>query len=415
MASGDSPAAAPLAGRDYPRLLQRMERLLAVGRSLASTLDLQRLLRLIADAGRELTDTEAASILLLDARTGELRFEATTNMEAGQVDRVAVPLEGSIAGWIFQNSETLVVPDTRADPRWHARVDQQTAFDTRSILGAPLVVHGRTIGVLEALNKQTGPFTEDDVVVLQSLAAQAAVAIVNARLFEQSDLIAEMVHELRTPLTSLLVASQLLRHPSLGEPQRLDLAETLQRESQRLNALATSFLDLARLESGRIRFQLTRVPLPELVDECLEVVRPQAGQQGLALAAHLPPNLPALTTDRDKLKQVLLNLLTNAIKYNRPGGRVDVEVEARAGGVALAVRDTGRGIQPEALPRIFERFYRVPEAEAATSGTGLGLAIARRLVEALGGELTAESTPGIGSTFRISLPLAPRPTGPLVR
>jgi signal transduction histidine kinase len=179
--------------------------------------------------------------------------------------------------------------------------------------------------------------------------------------------------------------------------------------------MATAFLEMARLEAGRVRFQVTRVSLPELVDECLEVVRPQAAQQGLTLSARLPEPAPGLSTDRDKLKQVLLNLLTNAIKYNRPGGRVEVDVQPRPGGLTIAIRDTGRGIKPDVLPRIFERFYRVPEAEGATAGTGLGLAIARRLVEALGGELTAESTPGVGSTFFVHLPLTPKPTGPLAR
>ncbi len=214
---------------NYPVLVKRLERLMEISHSLASTLELGRLLRKVVDAARELTDTQASSIMLFDPVSGELRFEATTNLQATAMDGVAVPLQNSIAGWVVTNAKPLVVPNTALDPRWNPTVDEMTDFSTRSIIAVPLSARDQTIGALEALNKREGKFSDDDVTTLQWLAAQAAVAIVNARLFQQSDLVAEMVHELRTPLSALTATSHLLLRPELSETQRRELVVIIQR------------------------------------------------------------------------------------------------------------------------------------------------------------------------------------------
>ncbi len=396
------------ARRNYPVLLKRMERLMEVSRTLASTLELGKLLRKIIEAAKELTDAEAASIMLFDPSSGELRFEAATNMEEGSVMQgIAIPVEGSIAGWIVTHSEPLVVPDTSRDPRWSQKVDQQTAFVTRSILGVPLVTRDKSIGALEALNKRDGTFTHDDVTTLQTLAAQAAVAIINARLFQQSDQISEMVHELRTPLNSLTASSHLLLRPELPEAKRVELVKTLQKETQRLSQMTTDFLDLAKLESGRMRFAREIFDARELIDECVDVVRQQAAARGITVQAHSAPAPQTLDSDRSKVKQVLLNLLTNAIKYNRENGGIIVTTWVTSDGYySISVADTGKGIPPDAMAHMFEKFYRVPDSESTATGTGLGLPIAKRIVEALGGEMGVKSTAGVGSTFYFTLPLS---------
>ena len=399
-------------GRDYPALVKRMERLIEISHTLASTLEQAKLLRQIVDVARELTGAEASSILLLDPTSDELRFEATTNMRAVDLEGIVVPREASIAGWIVSNSEPLSVADTRAEPRWNPRVDEMTAFVTRSILGVPLIARDKTIGVLEALNKRNGSFNQDDLTTLQWLAAHAAVAIVNARLFQQSDLVAEMVHELRTPLAALMAAENLLLRPEMTDEQRRELVNTLQRETGRLAQLTTDFLDMARLESGRARFTVERFDLSELIAECLDVLGPQAAERKLELTVEIPPGLPGLHTDRDKLKQVLLNLLTNAVKYNHTHGTVDVRVESAGDRLRISVADTGRGIAPQAMARLFEKFYRAPGSERFADGTGLGLPIAKRIVEALGGEIGARSSGTGGSTFYFDLPMGPLPAEP---
>ncbi len=414
--SARRPGGPDTAQRNYPMLLKRMEHLMEISQTLASTLDLNQLLHRIVDAGSELTDCEGVSIMLVEPRSGELHFRAATNREASGLDEVAVPLEGSIAGWVVTHSQPLLVTDAQNDPRWHGQVDTLISFTTQSILGVPLIAREKTIGVLEAVNKRSGSFTEDDLDTLQWLAAQAAVAIVNARLFEQSDLVSELVHELRTPLTALMATSQLLLRPELPDAQRRELVGILQRETGRLSALTTSFLDMVKLEAGRMPFTVERFAMGELIAECVEILAPQAAQQGLTVAGQAPADLPLLESDRGKLKQVLLNLLSNALKYNRPHGRVNVSAalaDTRDTRLSVRVADTGQGIPPESAPHMFEHFYRVPDSEGYVSGTGLGLPIARRIVEALGGELGFETEVGVGSTFFFDLPLVHKKTGPL--
>jgi len=391
--------------RNYPVLLHRMTRLMEVSRTLASTLDLSKLLRQIIEAAVELTDTESASIMLFDPHSGELRFEATTDEDSATLEGFIIPVEGSIAGWIVTHTEPLVVPDVSRDPRWSQVVDRKTSFVTRSILGVPLVTRDKTVGALEALNKRSGSFTNDDAETLKTLAAQAAVAIVNARLFQQSDQIAEMVHELRTPLTSLMATSHLLLRPELPAAKRIELIKTLQRETARLSQMTTDFLDLARLESGRMRFVHAAVDLPELVNECVEIIRHQAAGRGITIQVHLDPSLPALESDRGKLKQVLLNLLTNAVKYNRENGTITVRVQLKETKWRVSVTDTGRGIPTESMQHMFEKFYRVAQTEDTATGTGLGLPIAKKIVEALGGEMGVESIAEVGSIFHFTLPI----------
>ena len=393
--------------RNYPLLLKRMERLMEVSRTLASTLDLSKLLSIIIEAARELTDTEAASIMLFDPKSGELRFEAATNMDP-TLNGLVIPVEGSVAGWIVTHSEPLVVPDTSKDPRWSGKVDKATDFLTRSIIGVPLVARDKCLGALEAINKREGGFTEEDISLLHALAAQAAVAIVNARLFQQSDMISEMVHELRTPLMSLSATAHLLTLPSLPEDKRAFLIKTLHRETGRLTQMTTDFLDMARLESGRMRFALEPFDLPELLAECADVVRPQAADRGIAMQVQTALDKLTVTNDRGKLKQVLLNLLTNAVKYNRENGQITLDLLLPdPTNCRVNVTDTGKGLPPEAMAHMFEKFYRVPSSEGKTSGTGLGLPIAKKMVEGMGGAMGVESAVGVGSTFFLTLPLTP--------
>jgi signal transduction histidine kinase len=392
--------------RDYPILLKRYERLLEVTRTLTSTLELPVLLRSIVAAAAELTETEAASILLFDPNSGQLRFEATSNAEAVVMGNIMVPLDGSIAGSIFNTRKPLIIADAASDPRHFRQVDSQTSFFTKSILGVPLLSKDKPIGVLQALNKKDErPFENSDLETLETLGAQAAIAIVNARLFQQSDLISEMVHELRTPLAALTATSHLLGRSDLPVDRRAEFIGTISDETNRLSRMTTEFLDLAKLESGRARFERQRFEIGELGHECVGIVYPQADDRKVAIHEALQ-GLPAVVADRAKIKQVFLNLLTNAIKYNRENGQIFLAGQPAETKLQLSVRDTGKGIPPDALPRIFEKFYRVPDNEGLSQGTGLGLTIAKRIVESHGGKMTVESAVNEGTTFSFTLPLA---------
>lgn len=391
--------------RNYPRLLKRYARLLDVSSELVSTLDQETLLQHIAEVARELTTSEASSILLYDPQSNQLYFEAATGPLKKGFSRSAVPTENSIAGWIYTNQEPLLVEDTKTDSRFYADIDLQTNFLTRSILGVPLQTKDKTIGVIEVLNKEQGTFVEDDQLILRSLAAQAAIAIENTRLFQQSDLIAEMVHELRTPLAALLAAAHLLRRPDLAQEQSAKLSQTIFSEVQRLNEMTTDFLELARLESGRAKFEREPVHLEGLVIECLQLVRPQADEQNVTLKTDFERNLIPVQGDRNRLKQLVLNLLTNAIKYNHEDGNVMISLHRDNDTLLLSVEDSGCGIPSESLPHIFERFYRVPDQEKNVKGTGLGLVIAKRIAGNHHGDIEVESKVGKGSIFRLRLPI----------
>jgi len=395
--------------RNYPRLLKRYARLLEVSSELVSTLDQETLLQHIAEVARELTTSEASSILLYDSQTNHLYFEAATGPLKEGFSRSIVPTDNSIAGWIYSNQEPLLVEDTKSDSRFFADIDLQTDFLTRSILGVPLQTKDKTIGVIEVLNKEQGTFTEDDQLILRSLAAQAAIAIENTRLFQQSDLIAEMVHELRTPLAALLAAAHLLQRPDLAREQSGKLSKTIFGEVQRLNEMTTDFLELARLESGRAKFEREPVHLEGLVVECLELVRPQADERKVTLKTDFERNLNPVHGDRNRLKQVVLNLLTNAIKYNHENGQVMLSLQRDKDSLVFSVEDTGYGIPAKSLPHIFERFYRVPDQENDVKGTGLGLVIAKRIARNHNGDIEVESQLGKGSIFRLQLPI-PRGT-----
>lgn len=390
---------------DTLSLMARYEHLLEISQQLTSTLDLATLLRKIISVAEELTDTEAASILLLDPKTGDLRFEITTNLNPHETEEIIVPMEGSTAGWIVRHGEPRVIEDVRQEPSHFQGVDDTTEFETRNLLGVPMRAHDRVIGVLEALNKRNNQrFNEQDIKTLTILASQAAIAIENARLFQQSDFIAEMVHELRTPLTALKAMTSLLQRPNIPGNKRDETMMLMQEETERLIRMTSDFLDLARLESGRAHLDMMAFKLEKLLQESIEVVRPQANERGIIITLDCGDLMAK--GDRGKIKQVLLNLLTNAVKYNRESGTIIVQAQPVEDTIQIAVADTGYGISKENQKNMFQKFYRVADTSGYTQGTGLGLVISKHIIEAHNGNIWLESVPGSGSTFYITLPPA---------
>jgi len=394
--------------QDGKRVAQ-LERLIELSRSLNSTLSLRPLLHQIVVAAQELTETEACSIMLLDRKSGQLHFEEATNLPG--LRSIVVPMEGSVAGWVVKTGQHVVVADARQDPRFYRKADEQSTFVTRSILAVPLRTRGNVIGVLEAINKQDdgAPFTEEDVELLTVLGDQAAVAVQNALLFQQSDLIAEIVHEMRTPLTSIIAYAELIQRSEATPTQRTQFADIIQREAGRINEITKNFLDLARLESGRASLARDPVCLSTVAHMAVNVVRPQADARQIGVVVDVPATLPSVIGDAQRLHQALLNLLSNAIKYCHPGDSVKVTAQCEGHCLAVSVADTGPGIPVEALPHLFERFYRVPGSEGRVTGTGLGLSITRQIVEGHGGEMRVASAEGQGTTFTFTLPVEKAP------
>lgn len=230
------------------------------------------------------------------------------------------------------------------------------------------------------------------------------MAIENPRLFQQSDLIAEFVHELRTPLASIGTATYLLLRPEISQDQRVSMIQNIHNETLRLSSLTSSFLDLARLESGRVQFHLSKFDLQPMVVECLQIMQAKADETHLRLQNKIPVDFPEVEADKDKMKQVMLNLLSNAIKYNCPNGLVEVTAQCNKEEWMVSVRDTGSGIPAKALPHLFQKFYRVQASEGKVAGTGLGLSICRQIVAGHGGSIEVKSKLGKGTAFTIHLP-----------
>jgi signal transduction histidine kinase len=384
--------------------IARLERLIEISLSLNSTLSKPLLLELITNAGQELTNTEACSILLVDHKSGQLYFEAATNLPG--IHSIVVPMD-SIAGWVVQNGEALIVPDAQSDSRWFSRTDRQSTFTTKSILAAPLITRGNVIGVMQAINKMDdAEFTEEDVELLTVLGSQAAVAVQNALLFQQSDLIAEIVHEMRTPLNSVVAYADLMQRPTLNQDQRIQFASIIQHEAERISEMTNNFLDLARLRSGRASLAHDPVDLGTVIRMAVNVLKPQADTKQIVLAVDVPADPPSILGDAQRLHQSLLNLMSNAVKYCNSGDQVTVSARYEEDQVTVSVADTGPGIPADALPSIFERFYRVPGSEKRAVGTGLGLAITQQIIEAHGGEISVSSEVGHGATFTFTLPVS---------
>ena len=380
-----------------------LERLIAISRSLNSTLSLAPLLDRIVKAAQELTRTEFCSILLVDHRSGQLYFKAATNLPG--VHSIVVPIE-SIAGSVVQTGEPLVVQDVRKDPRFYNKVDEQTKITTRSILAVPLIARDKEIGVLEAINKEDGgDFTAEDVELLTLLGDQAAVAVQNAILFQQSDLISEIVHEMRTPLSSIVAYSELMQRSGATLGQCQQFAGVIEHEADRLSELATHFLDLAQLESGRASMAQDPVELSTVIHMAVKVLAVQADDKQIGLSVDIPFALPLILGDAQRLHQVMLNLVGNSIKYCRPGDEITITARSEGDHLTVSVADTGPGIAAEALPHIFERFYRVPGSGKRASGSGLGLTITQHIIEAHGGDISVSSEEGQGATFTFTLPV----------
>ena len=389
---------------------KHLQLLLEVSRKLGSTHHLNELLSMVMDVAIDLTNTETASILLVDRATGQLHFVASTSGVVPQ--NTVVPLEGSIAGWVVRNGRSLILDDVQNDDRYYANVDEDLSFVTRSMLAVPLATNQGTIGTLEVINKRDNTaYTSQDVALMESLASQSAVAILNAHLFHQSDLLAELMHELKTPLMAISSASELLSRPDLPSNRTGKLVGMIKRESTRLSKMTRDFLDFARLESGRATIVREPVNLPIVIEDVVSISQSQASERGIEIITNVEDDLPTdastwvVIGDQDRIKQVLLNLTSNATKYNKDNGRILISCECEPEKVViLHVTDTGPGISEEDQAHLFERFYRIPGSEGR-EGSGLGLSVAQKIVEEHNGRIEVNSELGVGTVFTIVLPL----------
>lgn len=384
---------------------QQFDQLLEISRDLASTLDLEVLLRKILRVAGNLSDAETAYVFLYDENKGGLVFQASTNSQYEHTLQGQYLPPTSIAGWVSVHRKPIVVADVKSDQRQIVHDDALLNNTTRSLIAVPLVAKEKIQGVLEVVNKKQDYFNEQDVDVLTVLAAQAAIAVENSRLYQQADLINELVHELRTPLASILTIAYLLKRSDLTNDQRQQFAESIADEVTRLNDLASSYLEYSRLEAGRLTFSATTFDLRTLLTECCRTLQPKAEEAGIRLCIFGVDQPLMLSADENKIKQVVINLLNNAIKYNQAGGQVLVNAWKTGDTVSFSIQDNGVGIPEADLPHVFEKFYRAHNIQEAYPGTGLGLSICNRIIEIHGGTISVQSQVNAGSTFTVELPI----------
>jgi signal transduction histidine kinase len=268
----------------------------------------------------------------------------------------------------------------------------------------------------------------EDRFVLQALAQQTGVALANVRLRDEehaaasralqakrdadrantakSQFLSRMSHELRTPLNAIIGFAQLLQLDGL-DPGQGDSVDQILQGGRHLLALIDELLDLSRIESGTLALTMEAVKVPEVLTETVDLIRPLAAARQLRVQAPSRQDCDwSVLADPQRLRQILLNLASNAVKYTRHGGSIDLACTLERDRVRIAVHDTGAGIPADKLPRLFTPFDRLGAEHTDIQGTGMGLALSRQLAEAMGGTLTADSAEGQGATFTLELPLA---------
>ena len=389
-----------------PTLIKRYQLLLEVLPELTSILDLNTLLRRSVEVASELTGALDASIFLFDQDSQELFFKVATNPNKQRLQKLNLLTDNNIAGWIIKNRQPVILANDWQTHQLPQPIQAAELPPSTSLIGVPLLSGNKVVGALEVINKLAGRFIEEDLEILAILGAQIGVSIDNARLFQQTDLILDLVHEIRTPLASMNSAIHLLIRKDITDEQHEYFLNIIQDEIQRLSGMTTSFLEIARLESGRAQIKKEAFDVNKLLDECRLMMQSLASESGIKIELQTQENLPKLVADPEKIKQVILNLLSNAIKYNKPTGKITISSQVQGDEMLIQVSDTGIGIPAESLPFLYEKFYRVPRSENMFPGTGLGLSLCKRIIESHHGHLEVQSKLEEGTTISIYLPIA---------
>jgi len=414
--------------RDEARLLATLQR---IGSTVTAELDIDRLVQLVTDESTALTGAELGVLFYNPdgVRDDAPRRFAVSGVSRSAFSALRLPRATAVFGPTFFDQGVVRSDDITEDERY----GQEGPFHglppghppVRSYLAVPVVSRtGAVLGGLVLGHAQPARFTERHERVATGVASWAAVALDNARLYEaersaradaqvasraKSDFLATMSHELRTPLNAISGYAELLamgvRGP-INEQQRAYL-DSIQRAQRHLLSLINDVLNFAKIEAGHVHLDLRALPVRDVVGGLEALVAPQLRAHSLRFTSQVEDEEAQVRADAEKTRQVLLNLLSNAIKFSDAGGQVSVRACARNGAVHISVSDTGHGVPADKLEFIFEPFVQLDRSLTSMhEGTGLGLAISRDLARAMGGDLTAISAPGEGSTFTLTLPRA---------
>jgi signal transduction histidine kinase len=410
--------------RDLAQSVRELKALEEVGRAVASSLDVKAVLATIVTQAVDLSQADGGAIYSYDPEERVFRLAEAHGLDQALVEAIRATRIGaseSQMGEAARQQQPLLIPDLTAIPNFPLR-DIMLAAGFKSALVVPLVGPEGTLGALVVQRKARGAFPANTVGLMQTFAHQSVLAMHNAQLFHEveekgeqlaianehkSQFFANMSHELRTPLNAVLGYTELIVDGLYGEiPDKAkEVLERVQINGKHLLGLINDVLDLSKIEAGQLKLSLEDYSMKSVVDSVVATTGSLAQSKGLSIKTAVADGLPVGRGDERRLTQVLLNLVGNAIKFTDTG-EVEICAAAANGTFDVAVRDTGPGIASQDRIRIFEDFQQVDNTSTRLKGgTGLGLAIARRFVEMHGGTLTVDSTIGVGSTFRIRVPV----------
>jgi signal transduction histidine kinase len=410
-------------------LAQSVEELRALGdvsQAVNSTVDLETVLSTIVAKATQLSNTEAGAIYVFDDAAQEFRLRATYGMDDQLVSEIRgrhMHVGETAIGTAAERRMPVQIPDVQSDPSSPV-LDVIVRAGFRALLVVPLLSTDRIVGALVVRRRAPGEFPKHTVDLLQTFAAQSVLAIQNANLFTEveeksrqlemasrykSEFLASMSHELRTPLNAIIGLTEMMftNAARFGTEKAQEPLKRVQNAGTHLLGLINQVLDLSKIEAGKLELNPATVNLAPLIDEVIGTARQLAEQNKNRLVVEAPDDLGALTADPMRLRQILLNLLSNACKFTKQG---EVALRARklvdgCGWIELAVADSGIGMTAEQQGKLFQEFT---QAEASTAqrfgGTGLGLAISRKLARMMGGDVTVTSELGKGSVFTVRLP-----------
>jgi two-component system NtrC family sensor kinase len=390
-----------------------------------STFDLQTVLNALVQSAIRLCEADMAAI---HKQQGQGYQEiATQGFPEDYSSFLAKNLpfeaaEGSVLGRTVQQMHPIQVEDVLADPNYTFLEGQKRA-GFRTVLGVPLIREGVPLGVMTLMRKTPKPFTAKQIELVTTFADQAVIAIENVRLFDEihdksrelaeasqhkSQFLANMSHELRTPLNAIIGVTEMLREDAEALKQDLEPLDRVLGAARHLLALINDILDLSKIEAGRMELQLEDFALTPLIEGVVKTIEPLAAKNENRVEVSCDAAIETLHADEMRLRQTLLNLMSNANKFTERG-TISVDARQRQENgrdwITIAVADTGIGMTPEQMGKLFQEFS---QADASTTrkygGTGLGLAISKRFCQMMGGDITVESEPGEGSVFTVRLP-----------